>query len=274
MRKNDLEKKSKIDGESSIEWCQYTWNPWQGCQKITEGCKFCYMYKQKIQYGQDPKKINRSTDATFYKPIKKWHEPGLVFTCSWSDFFIEEADEWRKEAWQVIKKTPHLTYQVLTKRPERILANLPEDWGDGYPNVWLGVTVENNDTLWRLDELGKIPAHVRFVSAEPLLEELDLSDRMDLLKEKFHQIIIGGESGNETGQYRYRACQIEWMEKLVQVALLTNTAPFVKQLGSSLAKQMGMKSRKGGDYDMFPETLKYREFPANTAEELINSFNW
>lgn len=131
---------------SAIEWTTHSWNPWQGCRKVSAGCKFCYMYRDKKRYGQDPETVVRSKNPTFNKPIKTtkhidlthvslnqdgsmglggyeettwaWPDGGMVFTCSWSDWFIEEADEWRDEAWDIIRQRPGLTFQILTKRPE------------------------------------------------------------------------------------------------------------------------------------------------------------
>jgi protein gp37 len=103
---------------SKIEWTDATWNPWHGCHKVSAGCKNCYMFREKRQYGQDPDVVVRSK-TKFYDPLK-WPDSRLIFTCSWSDFFIEEADEWRDEAFAIMALTPHHTYQVLTKRPERM----------------------------------------------------------------------------------------------------------------------------------------------------------
>lgn len=150
--------------QTAIAWTQKTWNPWQGCRKVSPGCKYCYMYRDKERYGQDPKTVIVSSPKTFFSPFG-WKDPALVFTCSWSDWFISEADTWRPVAWDIIKSTPHLIYQILTKRPERILDALPADWGTGYPNVWLGVSVENQETAQtRLPLLERIPAVLRFVS--------------------------------------------------------------------------------------------------------------
>ena len=98
----------------------------------------------------------------------------MVFTCSWSDFFLPEADPWRDQAWGIIKDTPHLIYQILTKRPGNIKTRLPSDWGLGYPNVWLGVSVEDQSVVDRAWNLAFIPAAIRFISAEPLIGPLDL----------------------------------------------------------------------------------------------------
>jgi protein gp37 len=92
--------------KSAIEWTQNTWNPWQGCHKVSPGCKFCYMYRDKERYGQDPKIVVRSKPPTFNAPLK-WKEPALVFTCSWSDWFVEEADDWRTKPGR--SSRPHRT---------------------------------------------------------------------------------------------------------------------------------------------------------------------
>lgn len=243
---------------SKIQWTGNTWNPWHGCKKVSDGCKFCYMYRDKERYGQDPTTVIRSAPATFNKPLT-WKDPALVFTCSWSDWFIDEADEWRADAWEIVKKTPHLTYQILTKRPERILQCLPSDWGEGYENVWLGVSVENSKNRGRIGILADIPAKIRFVSFEPLLGEVDLNFTSSTLS-KIHWSILGGESGNENGKYRYRECRIEWIENMVN-ELGIYMPVFVKQLGTHLAKKMNLKDHHGGNIDEWPNHLQIREFP-------------
>jgi len=253
-------KKNKISVGSLIEWTDETWNPWHGCRKISDGCKFCYMYRDKMKYGQDAKLVVRSKSK--FKYPYKLNGPKLVFTCSWSDFFIENADDWRDEACEIIRNTPHLTYQILTKRPERILDHLPDDWGDGYENVWLGVTVENNATRHRIRTLSEVPATVRFISFEPLFEFLELADYMAILIQYYHWAILGGESGNDNGFYRYRPCELVWFEYLVDVCKMAQMAVFVKQLGTYLHYDLGLNDRHARNVDEFPDSLKLREFPA------------
>lgn len=167
---------------SKIEWTHATWNPWYGCKKISPGCQHCYMYREMTRYNTfDPYTVTRSK-TTFRNPLK-WKEPQLVFTCSWSDFFIQDADAWRAEAWEIIRQTPHLIYQILTKRPENIPDRLPDDWGSGYPNVYLGVSVENADYLWRILCLYRIPATLYWVSLEPLLGPLNITPWLGYLWE-------------------------------------------------------------------------------------------
>jgi protein gp37 len=194
---------------SNIEWTEATWNPWHGCHKVSQGCKNCYMFRDKERYGQDPNIVVRSK-TKFYDPLK-WSEPRTIFTCSWSDFFIEEADAWRDEAFAIMALTPQHTFQILTKRPERMLEYLsvpghianaaielrkergitfpnaefntePLGYGDPgaewFPlrNVWLGVSVEDQKTAdERIPLLLKTPAAVRWLSMEPLLGPVDLS---------------------------------------------------------------------------------------------------
>lgn len=254
--------------ESKIQWTDATWNPWHGCVKVSPGCKFCYMYRDKERYGQDPTNVMRSK-GKFKEPLS-WKEPRLIFTCSWSDFFIEHADKWRKEAWAIIKATPHHTYQILTKRPERIEDCLPEDWGNGYPNVWLGVSIEDDSTKHRLRTLDELKTDSSvfkiFVSYEPALGYLDL-DGDDMITsvcfERLDWLIIGGESGNETGKYKYRPAEIEWFYQIIEQCRQRQVSVFVKQLGTHLAKKMGLKDRAGGDMSEWPLDLQIREMPKN-----------
>lgn len=250
--------------KTKIQWTDNSWNPWHGCKKVSEGCKFCYMYRDKSRWNEDPTVVKRSK-STFNDPLK-WKDPKMVFTCSWSDFFIEEADAWRDEAWEIIRNTPQHTYQILTKRPERIDKCLPNDWGDlGYDNVWLGVSIENQDALSRLWKLclPQRPAFIKFISIEPLLEEISLKTPgvhtlMDYL---IDWVIIGGESGNNTGKYLYRECNLEWIIKIINECKELDVPVFMKQTGTHIAKLMKYKDRHGGDMSEWPTEIQIREFP-------------
>ena len=159
---------------TGITWTDATWNPWQGCHPVSEGCANCYMYREKRQYGQDPTVVVRSSPSTFRAPAR-WKDPRIVFVCSWSDFFVEEADPWRAEAWDVMRRAPWHTYLLLTKRIERAAECLPPGWP--WPNVWLGVTAENQRRAEeRVPQLLEIPAAGRFVSVEPLLGPVRMND--------------------------------------------------------------------------------------------------
>ncbi len=165
---------------SKIGWTHHTWNPWMGCHKVSPACKFCYIETVIKRMGKIPFQGPMATTTSWENP-SRWNRRAAqqghrsrVFTCSLSDFFHEGADAWRDEAWAVIRECRNLDWMILTKRPELIANRLPADWGDGYPNVWLGVTVENRNYVHRLDTVLEIPAVLYWVSAEPLLGQLDL----------------------------------------------------------------------------------------------------
>ena len=187
---------------TKISTADYTWNPWIGCNPVSEGCAHCYaaeMHRLK-KWTADFRVVTKAK-TTWKNPIK-WQrdaaavgETRMVFCCSLSDFFHPTADQWRDEAWAVIKKTPSLVWRITTKRQERIAQCLPADWGDnGYPNIWLGTTVEMKRHLWRLDAIKGIPAAAHYLAAEPLLEDLmpDLAERISGID----WVVLGGETGN------------------------------------------------------------------------------
>ena len=182
---------------SGISWTHNTQNFWVGCDKVAPECKNCYISRILSKQGREPwGEVYRT--QTWDDPWE-WeakcvvkHYAKRVFTCSLSDFFHAKADPWRNQAWRIIRRTPHLAWLVLTKRPERITEHLPADWGSGYPNVWLGVSVGCREKLNKMDFLRRIPAAVRFVSAEPLLE--DISEDINL--DGFGWVVVGGESGS------------------------------------------------------------------------------
>jgi protein gp37 len=202
---------------SAIEWTEATWNPWHGCLKVSPGCAHCYMYRDKLRYGQDPSQVLRSK-SSFDAPTR-WKQSRVIFTCSWSDFFIEQADDWRDEAWEIIRTTPQHTYQVLTKRPDRIREHLPKGWP--FSNVWLGVSVENPRFYKRIEALVDIPAAIRFLSLEPLLAPMP-----NLPLTGISWVVVGGESGP-----RCRPMQAEWVREIRGQCGKANVAFFFKQWG-------------------------------------------
>jgi len=263
--------------KSEIQWTDSTWNPWHGCKKVSKGCKYCYMYRGKERFKQDPTIVLRSKNR--FKDPLKWKEPKMIFTCSWSDWFIQDADEWRAEAWEIIKATPQHTYQILTKRPERIIECLPEDWGDGYPNVWIGISVEDQDAAnERIPFLKGFDAVIKFVSFEPLLDDINLltedlkyviwkpfmneDGNFDIsINMAFDWAIIGGESGNENGTYKYRPCYINSILSLTTLLMEVDVKVFIKQFGTYLSKHLGYKDRHGGNIEEWPINMQIREMP-------------
>ena len=239
---------------SSISWTDHTWNPWRGCHRISSGCKYCYMFRDIRRWGGDPDTVTRAAEKTFNAPLS-WEEPAKVFTCSWSDFFIEEADEWREEAWAIIRSTPHLTYQILTKRPERIKECLPKPLAEknNYPawplsNVWLGVTTENQTAFdVRIPLLLEVEARIYFISAEPLLGPIDM--RLEKLNNHLDQVIVGGESGRGV-----RDMNPVWAQDIMKQCKEARIPFFFKQRGGSVK----IDGEWGGD-QLFGKT--YKEMP-------------
>lgn len=246
--------------KTKIQWTDSTVNFWMGCSKVSDGCKGCYMFRILEAEGKDPRKVWKTGFDTF-RGAMRWREGRRIFTNSMSDFFIVDADQWREEAWEVIRKTPQHQWQILTKRPERILECLPPDWGEGWDNVWLGVSIESQKYLQRAEILASIPAKTRFISAEPLLEEVDFLALGKTL-ESFHWCIVGGESGDETGKYAYRPCELKWIERICNDLKPTNVKVFVKQTGTWLAKQLHLEDKYfGGKMEEWPKQIQVREFP-------------
>jgi protein gp37 len=241
---------------SNIAWTHHTQNFWLGCDKVAPECAHCYI-------DRTLRKMGRDSWGKLYRAVSTWKNPDKweaeaaskgccyrVFTNSLSDFFHAEADDWREEAWDIIRRTPHLVYLILTKRPELIGKRLPTDWNGGWSNVWLGVSTGCKMTLNKMDSLRKIPVHpqaVRFVSCEPLLE--DIADQLNL--DGFGWVIAGGESGtnpeylwNEKGDWRKefertgrRTMEVDWARSLLKKARTAGVPYFFKQVTAGKPEQ-------------------------------------
>ena len=296
--------------KTKIEWTDFTFNPWWGCSRVSPACRFCYADRDASRYGYELWRRHGErrmlSGANWAKPLK-WNReaekagiPAKVFCASMADVFEDhpQVAEPRERLWEVIEATPWLHWQLLTKRPENVTQMAP--WGDSWPaHVWLGTSVETmRFAEQRIPILLDIPAKVRFLSCEPLLEELDLSrwlipwnravqhstdnpthvlgpygdsfsevgcddcgfDSMDGI----NWIIVGGESGPKS-----RPTEVAWVESLIMQCRMTGVRPFVKQLGAPWAKDafVGGRSvfahgdRKGGDWSYWPSDLRVREFP-------------
>lgn len=245
--------------DSSIQWTDATWNIARGCTKVDEDCKFCYMYRDSFDSSRyNPLEVVR-TKTVFNLPLKI-KEPSRIFTCSLTDFFHEGCDGFRDEAWEIIRKCPQHTFQILTKRPERIIDCLPVFWNEIKDRVWLGTSVGSDAGIERITNLihCRELAKCLFISFEPLHGDISTFDISTLIN--IDWVIIGGESGNEIGKYRYRPCEIKWIESLITDFRVTSKI-FVKQLGTHLAKELKMSDRHGGNIDEFPKQLQIREYP-------------
>ena len=204
------------------------WEPWTGCHQISEGCSNCYFYGPRAKhYGQN---TITKTDK-FDWPIRtnskgEYNIKGnkILATCFATDFFLPEADEWRKEAWAMIKQRTDIDFLILTKRIDRFLVSLPEDWGHGYENVNIGCTVENQATAdYRLPLFLSYPIKHRFIACAPLLESIDLTPYLYGVE----HVSVGGETSRDA-----RVCNYNWILDIREQCVQANVTFWFKNTGS------------------------------------------
>lgn len=212
-----------------------SWNPWHGCRKISEGCQNCYVYRTDSRYGKDSGKAEKT--CSFDLPLKrdrtggwKLQNDGLaVATCLTSDFWIDEADQWRSDIWKIIKVRRDLDFFIITKRIHRFYKELPEDWGDGYDNVIIGCTCECQRTAdFRLPIFLEAPIKHKVIICAPLIEEIDISA---YLNENIEQVSVGGESGENA-----RICNYDWVLSVRDQCAAKNVDFHFHQTGAKLMK--------------------------------------
>ncbi|MCR5183840.1 MAG: phage Gp37/Gp68 family protein [Opitutales bacterium] len=193
----------------------FTWNPWHGCRKFSEGCENCYMYYLDKTRGNDGSKIYK-VKTNFYLPVARSRDKAYkvpagtqVHVCLTSDFFLEEADKWREECWQMMKTRQDLEFFLITKRANRIRECLPPDWGDsGYPNVTLTITAENQKRAdERIPILLAVPAAHKGVMVAPFIAPVNLETYLASAKIEF--VYADGENYEGTRPLHY-----EWVKSL------------------------------------------------------------
>ncbi len=213
-----------------------SWNPWHGCRKCSEGCQNCYMFFLDKARDRDGGEIHKNkTDANL--PIKKDRQGNykirsgeFVRVCMTSDFFLEEADEWRYEAWEMIRQRPDVTFSLLTKRAYRIRECLPPDWGDGWENVFIAVSCEDQRRAdERIPLLLDIPAKHKWVSLKPFIGEMDLEKY--LVTGQIETVLAGGE--NYEGM---RPLHYEWVKKIYDQCIAYNVEFIFGQTGNVFVK--------------------------------------
>lgn len=210
------------------------WNPWHGCRKYSAGCLNCYVYRRDSKYELDASVVRKN--AAFDLPVRtlrdgtyKLKGPDEVFTCFTSDFFLDTADGWRAEAWSMMRKREDLRFFFITKRILRFREQLPADWGDGYPNVTIGVTCENQAAAdERLPFFLRQPVRHRVIICEPMLEAIDLSP---YLSPAIEQVAIGGESGETARLMRY-----DWAKAIHDQCVAAGVPLYFKQTGALFEK--------------------------------------
>lgn len=232
--------------KSSIEWTEMTWNPTTGCTKISQGCKFCYaevMSKRLHAMGIEKYKDNfeiRTHESALSTPYS-WKKPKIVFVNSMSDLFHPKVPlEFIKKVFDVMNQNPQHIFQVLTKRGDRLLELSKElNWTS---NIWMGVSVENQEVKGRIDSLRKTKAHIKFLSLEPLIGPLP-----NLNLKNIDWVIVGGESGRKP-----RPILKEWVIDIKNQCEKSYVPFFFKQWGGTNKKKSG-RSLNGKIYNEMPK---------------------
>lgn len=253
------------------------WNPWHGCTKISPGCKHCYVYRQDEMYGEEKESSVCRKTQSFNLPIKRTRDGSfkipsgsIVFTCFTSDFLLADADGWRSECWEMIKKRSDCAFYFFTKRIERLPQCLPPDWGDGYDNVLIGCTAENQEYAdKRLPIFLDLPIKHRSIIAAPLLGKIDFSP---YLCEKIDMLSVGGESGTEA-----RVCDYSWVLDIRRQCVEAGVSFRFHQTGARFLKdgklykvrrpQQILQAKKAGiDYLLDAERMPEGVLPKLSAE--------
>jgi protein gp37 len=236
---------------TAISWAAST-NPfWKGCNEMGVECLNCYA--KRFMERQQPGSFHtlvRAPDEVFYQ-VLKW-SPRTIFHCSMSDFFHHRADDWREDAWDVIRRTPFHDHLILTKRIDRVVDHLPKDWGDGWDHVWIGTSAGNQEAA---DErvpilVNEVPSKHKFISAEPLIGPVDVWFYLN----RVDQIITGGESGYDSS--KLRPMDARWVLDIHDQAEAAGAIHFHKQNG-------GTQKFEGeyGGYHVGADRLVFRDLP-------------
>lgn len=266
---------------TNIGWCGGTYNIAKGCTHVNSLCDNCYMFRDVERWGGNPTEVIRTKPATFNKPLYN-KVPTVYFLASMTDFFHAAIDSYRAEVWDIIARTPHHIYQILTKRPGRIARCLPADWESNpekWAHVWLGTSIGGDKAdVIMVEKLVQIPASVLFLSIEPLIASVQdaLLNFIAAETNAMKWCIVGGESGNgkvanDTVKYGYRESELEWFTEVVNACNYLQVPCFVKQLGVHLAKELGASTRTGKLLTDLPECIRVRQFPIDVSKYICNS---
>lgn len=254
--------------ETQIEWTDATWNPVAGCSIVSAGCTNCYAMEmaKRLEAMRVEKYVGltrRSGNRTIWNGIvkedraaldipRKWKKARKIFVNSMSDLFHEQvSDEFILSVWQVMRETPRHSYQILTKRPDRMASLIASKIPEVLPNVWLGTSVEDADVVSRIDHLRGVPAAIRFISFEPLIGtvgDMDLSG--------IHWAIVGGESGKSA-----RPIKEDWIDEIYEQCVDSGTTFFFKQWGTwgkdnkRRSKKANGREYRGQTWDDMPTAI-------------------
>ena len=215
------------------------WNPWRGCKRCSDGCKYCYIHKGDFKRKVNTNNIAKTED--FYKPIQKLKnglhkiKSGIVYLCFSTDFLIEEADAWRNECWQMIKERSDLKFLFLTKRIDRFMSCAPENWNDGYDNVIVCCTIENQKNAdCKLSIFKDLPIKHKCITCQPLLENIEIEKYLDGIE----LVVVGGESDKNA-----RPLDYDWVLNIREQCIRKKVSFEFRQCGTHFIK-------KGKEYVM------------------------
>lgn len=210
----------------------FAWNPWRGCKKCSTGCLNCYIHKGDAKRGVDTSDIHKTKD--FSRPVELLKnggykmKSGLTYTCFSSDFLIAEADEWRGECWSMMRQRPDCTFLFLTKRIDRFMSCIPKDWGDGYDNVVVCCTIEDQMTAdYRLSIFSSLPIKHKTITAQPLIERIDIECYLD----NIDCVVVGGESDKFA-----RPLDYDWVLDIREQCVRKNVSFEFRQCGTHFIK--------------------------------------
>lgn len=209
------------------------WNPWRGCHRTSEGCLHCYIHKGDIKRGTDTNVITKTKD--FYKPVErnkngeyKIKSGTLVYVCFSSDFFLEEADDWRMECYEMMKERNDLHFLFLTKRISRFYEVLPLDWKDGYDNITIGVSIENQKNAdEKLSFFNSLPIKHKHIDCQPLIESINIEKYLDNIE----LVLVGGESDVSA-----RPLDFVWVLDIRNQCIKQDTTFVFRQCGTHFIK--------------------------------------
>ncbi len=221
-----------------------SWNPWHGCTKISPGCKYCYVYRQDEMYGTETASSICRKTGSFNLPVKrkrdgsyKISDGDIVFTCFTSDFLLEYADGWRGECWDMIRSRSGCYFYFFTKRIDRFEKCVPDDWGDGYDNVIVGCTVENQRMAdYRLPIFNALPIKHKSIIVAPIIERVNV---FPYLNDKIEEVSVSGESGVYA-----RTCNYEWILDIRSQCIEKNIPFCFHQTGAHFLKDGKMYNVK------------------------------
>ena len=220
-----------------------SWNPWHGCRKLSAGCLHCYVYRIDARHGRDASVVTKT--GHFGLPVSRRRDGSYripsgqtVYTCFTSDFFLEEADSWRAEAWAMIRERSDLRFFIVTKRIDRFSVGLPADWGEGYSNVAVCCTAEDQDRAdYRLPIFREAPIRDKSVICEPLLGPIDLTAHLGAW---LGSVAVGGESGEDA-----RPCDYDWVLDIRRQCVEAGVPFHFRQTGARFMKDgKGYRIRK------------------------------